>query len=325
MTNRNHIARHYSKWGYIFAIPFALVFLVFHLWPLGSTLYYSVCELKHAGNTNPIFLPTIGEPLLKNFGEVFKSTSFKDALRNTFVFWIGATIPEWILAFWLAATVTDRRLKIKGRWLFKTSFLLPQLITSSTAAGTILTTIASLIGFVYVASMINGFGYTDEDMEFFFSVKFLVIVVYMFMHFGITFIYAVAGITGIPVEVFEAAEIDGADRWKTFFHITVPCMKPIMFFITVISVIDGIAMVEVPSWFGIFDTSRKALTLMQYLQNQAFMGSYIYDRASAASVVLLGITAILAGILYFVFLWDKDEAKARRLMKKELKAMKKAA
>ena len=64
---------------------------------------------------------------------------------------------------------------------------------------------------------------------------------------------------------------------------------------------------------------------MQYLQNQAFMGSYIYDRASAASVVLLGITAILAGILYFVFLWDKDEAKARRLMKKELKAMKKAA
>ena len=145
------------------------------------------------------------------------------------------------------------------------------------------------------------------------------------MHFGITFIYAVAGITGIPVEVFEAAEIDGANRWKTFFHITVPCMKPIMFFITVISVIDGLAMVDVPSMFGIFDTSRKALTLMQYLQNQAFMGSYIYDRASAASVILLGFALAFAVIMYFVFLWDKDEAKARRLMKKELKAMKKAA
>ena len=98
-------------------------------------------------------------------------------------------------------------------------------------------------------------------------------------------------------------------------------MKPIMFFITVISVIDGLAMVDVPSMFGIFDTSRKALTLMQYLQNQAFMGSYIYDRASAASVILLGFALAFAVIMYFVFLWDKDEAKARRLMKKELKAM----
>ena len=325
MTNRNHIARHYTKWGYIFAIPFTLAFLVFHLWPLGSTVYYAFCELKHAGNYNPIFLPTIGEPIYRNFAEVLKSVSFHDAFRNTFIFWIGATIPEWILAFWLAATVTDRRLKIKGRWLFKTSFLLPQLLSSGTAVGTILTTVASVIGFIYVASMINGFGYTDEDFEFFFSVKFLVIVVYMFMHFGITFIYAVAGITGIPVEVFEAAEIDGANRWKTFFHITVPCMKPIMFFITVISVIDGLAMVDVPAMFGIFDTSRKALTLMQYLQNQAFMGSYIYDRASAASVILLGFALAFAVIMYFVFLWDKDEAKARRLMKKELKAMKKAA
>lgn len=324
-TDRNHIARHYTKWAYIFIIPFVVAFLLFNFYPLVSTFYYAFCDLKHAGNTDPKFLPTIGLPLFKNFAEVFNSTSFKDALRNTFVFWIGATIPEWILAFWLAAMVTDRRLKIKGRWLFKTSFILPQLIASSTAAGTILATISSVIGFIYVAAMIDGFGYTDKDFEFFFSVKFLVIVVYMFMHFGITFIYAVAGITGIPVEVFEAAEMDGADRWKTFFHITVPCMKPIMFFITVISVIDGLAMVEVPSWFGLFDTSRKSLTLMQYLQNQAFMGSYIYDRASAASVVLLGLTAVFAGILYFIFLWDKDEAKARKLRKKELKALKKAA
>ena len=325
MTNRNHIARHYTKWGYIFAIPFTLAFLVFHLWPLGSTLYYSVCELKHAGNYNPIFLPTLGLPIYKNFAEVVKSVSFRDALRNTFIFWIGATIPEWILAFWLAATVTDRRLKIRGRWMFKTAFLLPNLLSSGTAVWMIFGSVMSVISFVYIASMINGFGYTDEDFEFFFSVKFIVIVVYMFMHFGITFIYAVAGITGIPVEVFEAAEIDGADRWKTFFHITVPCMKPIMFFITVISVIDGLAMVDVPGMFGAFDTSRKALTLMQYLQNQAFMGSYIYDRASAASVILLGFALAFAVIMYFVFLWDKDEAKARRLMKKELKAMKKAA
>ena len=154
------------------------------------------------------------------------------------------------------------------------------------------------------------------------SVQFFIIVASIFLHFGITFIYAVAGITGIPVETFEAAEIDGANRLQTFFRITLPSMRPMLFFITVVSVVDGLGMYDVPSLFGAYDTTRSNLTLMMYMQNQAFQGSYAYDRASAASLIMLAIYIIAAVIVYFVLLRDKDEIKLKRQRRQELRELK---
>ncbi len=315
MGKKIQLEKRYSKWGYIFIIPFLLIFLVFHFWPLASTVYYAFCYLKHAGNTNPQFLPLIGQPWYKNFVEIFGSRSFHDAFRNTFLFWIGETVPQWILAFWLAVMLTDRRIKMKGRILFKTAFFFPKLVPG---------TIWEMIGIIQVgagmflmASMMNGFGIMPEDMEIFSSVQFLIIVVTVFFQFGITVIYAIAGITGIPVEIFEAAEIDGANRIQTFFRVTIPCMRPMMFFITVVTIVDGLGMIDIPSVFGLFDTFRRNLTLMQYLENQAFLGSYAYDRASAASVILLIIYGIIAWLVYFFLLRDKDEARLRRQIRKE--------
>lgn len=325
MKSKNRLARRYTKWAYIFIIPFVVAFLLFKFYPLGSTFYYAFCDLKHAGNTNPKFLPTIGVSLFKNFEDIFGSSSFKIALGNTLLYWICAMIPEWIVAFWLAAVVTDRRLSIKGRWLFKLAFYFPHLTIGTAAVSYIVSSVANIVGFTYIASMINGFGFTEEDINFFMSAPFLIVVVYALMHFGITFIYAVAGITGIPMEVFEAAEIDGANRIQTFFHVTIPNMKPIMFFISVICIVDGIGMTDVPLFFGSFNISRNNLTLMNYMANQAFMGSYLYDRASAASIILLLIFIFFAIILYFIFLWDKDEAKMRRLRRKEIREARKTA
>ena len=326
MSNRNLINRRYTKWGYIFSIPFLIAFLAFNFIPLASTFYYAFCYLKHAGNTHPEFLPLVGKPWYQNFKDIFKSKSFWDAFKNTFFFWIASVIPEWILAFWLAVMMTDRRLKIKGRMIFKTGFFFPKLVAGTALGGSLLIHLISFvgdsIGNVLMASAINGFGITPEDLEPFMNVRFFIIVVTIFMHFGITFIYVVAGITGIPVETFEAAEIDGANRLQTFFHVTLPSMKPILFFVTVISVVDGVGMIDIPSYFGPYDSLRRNLTLMMYMENQAFAGSYAYDRASAASLVLLAIYIIISGIVYMTLLRDKDEAKLKKLIRQERKAAK---
>lgn len=327
MGKKLQLEKRYNKWGYIFSIPFIVVFLIFSFWPMASTVYYAFCYLKHAGNTNPQFLPSIGQPWYKNFAEIFKAKSFHDALRNTFFFWIAQTIPEWLLAFWLAAVMTDRRLKIKGRFLFRTSFFFPKLVAGTTLGGSLLIHLISFfgeaVGITLTAASIDGFGITPEDLEFFVSVPFFIIVVSIFMHFGIVFIYAVAGITGIPVEIFEAAEMDGANRIQTFFRITLPCMRPMLFFITVITVVDGLGMVDIPSYFGTYDTLRTNLTLMMYMENQAFLGSYAYDRASAASLVLLLIYILISVILYFTLIRDKDEARQKKLLKQKLKSLEK--
>ena len=323
----SNLTKRYTKWGYIFAIPFVVAFLIFHFYPLMSTVYYAFCYLKHAGNTDPQFLPAIGQPLFKNFIEIFKAKSFWDALKNTIFFFVASFVPEWIMAFWLAATITDRRLKIKGRALFKTAFFFPKLVQGTTISvgGQLLSSIATFVGLTAVAFAMDGFGIEPEDLEFLMSVRFFIIVLTVFMHFGITFIYVVAGITGIPVEVFEAAEIDGANRLQTFFRVTLPCMKPMLFFITVVTVVDGLGMNDIPSYFGPYDTLRRNLTLMMYLQNQAFQGSYAYDRASAASLILLLMFITIAAVVYYFLLYDKDEAKLKKAQRAERRSMKKGA
>lgn len=323
MSNKNRIERRYTKWGYIFVIPFVVVFLIFSFWPMVSTIYYAFCYLKHAGNTNPVLLPLLDEPKpwYYNFMDVFVAKSFWDALKNTLLFFFASTIPEWLLAFWLAAMMTDRRMKIRGRFVWKTAFFFPKLVAGSALGYSVLDHILTVVGqgsfYTIAASAMNGFGFKEKDFEFLTSVQFFIILTTIFMHFGITFIYAVAGITGIPVEVFEAAEIDGANRLQTFFKVTLPSMRPMMFFITVVSVVDGIGMYDIPSLFGPFDTFRRNLTLMMYMEKQAFAGSYAYDKASAASLVLLMIYILMSGIIYFLFLRDRDEAKLRKLNKQK--------
>ena len=321
MANRNKISRHYTKWGYIFVLPFLAIFLAFNFYPLMCTIWYAFCDLRGLESPGPRFLPSIGEPWFRNFLEVFEASSFHDAFFNTLMFFVVTTIPEWLLAFWLAAAITDRRLGIKGKTLYKTAFIFPKLVSGSTLSGLLLEHLimftTTTVGFIYVASMINGFGLDMQDFKFFFSNRFLCIVVSVVIHFGITFIYAVAGITSIPVEVFEAAEMDGANRLQTFLHITLPCMKPIMFFISVVALVDGLGMSEVPSAFGMYDTTRRCLTIAMYITNQAYMGANIFDRASAASIILLGIMGVGALIIYFAFIRDKDEAQLRKLIRKE--------
>ncbi|MCR5616567.1 MAG: sugar ABC transporter permease [Saccharofermentans sp.] len=328
MANRNNISRHYTKWGYIFVLPFLLIFLVFNFYPLLTTVYYAFCDLRRFENPGPRFLPSIGEPWYRNFQQVFEAKSFHDAFRNTMLFFVLTAVPEWIIAFWLAAAVTDRRLKIKGRTIYKTAFIFPKLIEGSALSGILLEhlvmTTAMAVGYVYMAMLIDGFGITVQDIKFFLSIRFLIIVVSILMHFGITFIYAVAGITSVPVEIFEAAEMDGANRLQTFFRVTIPCMKPVLFFISVVTLVDGLGMFNVPSSFGLFDSLRINLTMMQYIMNQAYMGGYIYDRASAASLILLAMCGVGALIIYFIFIRDKDEARLRKLRKKELREAAKA-
>lgn len=323
MGKHKSLERHYNKWGYIFILPFVLAFLIFHLWPMISTFYYAFCDLKRVSviTEPPKLLTSNGLPWYKNFQDLFATSSFKISIKNTFVFMICQIIPEWILAFWLAATMTDRRLKVKGRSMFRTSFFFPKLVFGSSMGYRVFFSItgyvASSVAFALTAAAIDGFGVTEKDFEFFLSNRFLIAAVSVFMHFGITFIYAVAGMTSIPVEVFEAAEMDGSSRLHTFFHVTLPSIRPILFFIVVVSVVDGLNMSDIPAMLSDrYDVSRTGLTMMNFLENMLSMGQ-VWDRASAFSLVLFALSVIISGFIYFFLIRDRYEAKLARLRRKE--------
>ena len=321
MGKKKSLERHYNKWGYIFIIPFMAAFLIFHFWPMATTFLYAFCDLKHTTVVdNPQLLVSKGFPWYKNFTDLFQTSTITIAMKNTFKFWICQTIPEFILAFWLAAMMTDRRLKVKGRTVFKTAFFFPNLMTGSALGvlvlSNIITTAATVAGYVLMAASVDGFGVTVKDFEFFLSEHFLIIVTGVLVHFGKTFIYAVAGMTSVPVEIFEAAEIDGSSRLHTLLHITLPNMRPILFFIMMLSVIDGLAFSDVPSMIANpFDVMRTSVTIMTFIENILGFGN-AYDRASAFCLILLAISAVMSALIYFFFIRDRYDAKLKRQMRK---------
>ena len=132
MNNKKLVS--YSKYGYIFAIPFVLTFLIFTLYPIIYTFTIGFTDLHGAGKTELHFLPSVGKPLFQNFVDVITSGSFQKAFTNTVRIWVVNFIPQMAFALLFTAWFTDRRTKLKGQGIFKILFYLPNIITSATVA-----------------------------------------------------------------------------------------------------------------------------------------------------------------------------------------------
>ncbi len=319
---RNKKLVDYAKFGYLFSLPFIIAFLIFTLYPVVYTLLIGFTDLKGAGNTEWHFLPSVGKNLFVNFTDVLGSSSFQKAFKNTWIIWIMNFIPQIGFALLFTAWFTDRRSKVKGQGLFKILFYMPNIITAATIA--ILFT--KLFGYPKgaVNDILLSFGrkeaFNFEANEW--PVKTIIAFIQFFQWYGHTMVNLIAGVIGISPEIFEAAEIDGANRVETFFFVTIPCIRQIMLFVLVTSLIGGLNMFDIPQLYIGTRCNNAGLTTNMYIRNQAFAGSYMYNRAAAASVILFIVIIILSSILFYI-LRDKDEARIKKLRKQELRAARK--
>jgi multiple sugar transport system permease protein len=135
-------------------------------------------------------------------------------------------------------------------------------------------------------------------------------------------IVLISGILGISPELFEAAEIDGASGFQQFWYVTLPNLKTIMLFTLVTSLIGGLNMFDIPRLFLNGGPNNATSTAALFIYDQAFSGSYMYNRASAASMIMFAIIAVLSAFVFFM-LRDKDEAKLRKIIRQQEKAYKK--
>ena len=133
-----------------------------------------------------------------------------------------------------------------------------------------------------------------------------------------------AGMMGINPSLYEAAQIDGANGFQTFFKITIPMLKPIMLFTLVTSAVGGLQMYDIPSLFNVNGSSMSGgpndttTTMTMYI-----MRLYNTDigRAAAVSVLLFIITLIIS-IGLFISMGDKEKKRDEKARKKALKAAK---
>ena len=293
----------YAKWGYLFILPFFLVFLVFQLVPLVSTFYYSFFEYYRDGLTvvGPNFVG------LKNYQELL-SADLPKYIGNTIDMWLIGFIPQIIVSLVLAAWFTDVRLRIKGKTFFKVVIYLPNLIMAS-AFAMLFFALFSVNG--PVNGLLKSLGVIHTPIRFLSSVagtRGLVGLMNFLMWFGNTTILLMAAVMGISPSMFEAAELDGADHRQTFFKITLPLIRPILVYVLITSMIGGMQMFDIPQILtnGKGSPNRTATTVIMYLNNHLY--SKNYGAAGAISVVLFIICAILCVGVYFT-LNQEDEKK----------------
>jgi multiple sugar transport system permease protein len=154
------------------------------------------------------------------------------------------------------------------------------------------------------------------------AAKCIVSFIQFWQWYGYTMIVLISGILGISPELFEAAEIDGASGFQQFMYVTLPNLKTIMLFTLVTSLIGGLNMFDIPRLFLNGGPNNATSTAALFIYDQAFSGSYMYNRASAASMIMFAIIAVLSAFVFFM-LRDKDEAKLRKIIRQQEKVYKK--
>jgi multiple sugar transport system permease protein len=290
----------YARWGYIFIIPFFIVYAIFTLYPQILTVYNSFFEYYRDGLTvvGPRFVglqnyKTLFEPGAAGYVPIFKY------LGNTVWLWLLGAVPQFVIAMMLALFFTSTRLNIKGQQFFKSVIYMPNLIMASCFA-MLFFSLFSQVG--PVNQFLVSSGAISTPINFLgmqVTVQTLIALMNFLMWFGNTTILLMAGIQGIDEPMFESARLDGSTSTQVFFNITMPLLMPIFIYVFITSMIGGIQMFDVPQVLtnGKGLPNNTSTTLIMYL-NQFLGISKNYGMAGAVSVLLFIVTAILS---IFVF------------------------
>ena len=295
----------YAKYGYLFSIPFIVVFCIFNLYPTIYTAILGFTDCKGLGNTDWNFLT---EEPFKNFVNVLKNPSFITSVKNTFKIWIMNFIPQITLALLLTAWFTSRRNVLKGQGFFKVVFYMPNIITAASIA----ILFNALFGYPMgpVNDMLVSTGLRDTPFAFIDSKtasQCIVAFIQFWQWYGYTRIILISGVLGINPEIYEAAEIDGANDIQMFFKVTIPNLKTILLYTLITSMIGGLTMYDIPRLFNDGKPDNSTLTAAMFIHNQAFKGSYMYNRAAAASLLIFIIVAMCSAVIFFLMRDKKGE------------------
>lgn len=295
--------------GYLFIIPFFIIFFGLQLYPIIYTLYLSFQQ--YDGITEAQFIG------LANYTRLIKDPVFLKTIYNTWRIWLCNFIPQ--LAFGLGLAVILTQCRLKGRNFFRAVYYLPNLVTAASVG----VLFSILLGRQYgtINQILLKIGLIEEPIYFLGSPglhgwgwpSFTVSTILWWMWFGHSMIIFMAGIRAIPHELYEAARVDGAGGWQSFWKITLPLLRPIMIYVLVTSLIGGMQNFDIPYvigegvTLGTGDPQKVLLTMVMYLYNTAFK----YSNRGYAAAIAYGLFFIILvfSIIIFVSMQKRDRQK----------------
>ncbi|MDD7160912.1 MAG: sugar ABC transporter permease [Candidatus Ornithospirochaeta sp.] len=289
------IERRQAIWGFLFTVPCLVFFAVFAFYPIISAFLTSLTNRK-AISRNYSFVG------LENYVYIFTKGnggfSLMNSLRATLEFTIGTFVPMVVVSLFVAVLLSQLRKPGHSKF-YELCFYTPAVL-SSVVAATIWMILFQPTGLINQMSnylmMTSGRDYqwlTSNTM-----LQISTMIVYFWKYIGYFTILFITGLASIPSTLYEAALVDGSSRWHSFWHITLPLLKPTVVLVSIMAMLQCLKTFSTQYMFVQGGTARApidVITMNIYFTgvNNGYLG-----RASAMSIVLFLIMLVFTALQF---------------------------
>lgn len=278
-----------AKYGYMFCLPYFVIYLIMGVFPILFTFYVSLMNWNGIGP-----MKFVG---LQNYIKMFqKNYYFLDSLKNTVLMLLIYVPITLIIGLLLANMLFRPTMRLKT--FFRTTNLMPYIV-SSVCIGTLFSQLfdypiggvnSILINLGVIKEGIYWTGYEN-------TARFVVCLMVVWKYMGYYMVMFLAGLTNISNEIIEAAEIDGANSVQTFFRIKLPLIRPTITFLVITACIGGFQLIEEPMLVfskNVGGPDRSVLTTAWNIYETAFGAKLNFGVACAMSYGLFLAIALFS-------------------------------
>ena len=272
--------------AYLFLVPGLLLFLAFRVYPLleGLRLSFTNARLGRAAYAY------VG---LANYVRLLEDSRFHVSLWNTVFYTVASTLPILAIPLFLAVALNRGRL----RTLLRGAFFFPFTLSVVTVGLTWLWLLDPVVGpfnyYAKAAGLPARSWLADPNLA-----MWAIIGTTVWWVTGYYLVIYLAGLQDIPRELYEAAALDGAGAWRSFWRITLPLLRPVLLFVVVTHIIGSFqlfGLVFVVTGGGPGDATR---TVVQHLYETAFQNFFHFGSASAMAWILF-LVILVFSVLQF--------------------------
>ena len=275
-----------AGWGFL--APASLLIFVMSFYPMVQAF---ITSLKTGSSANLQW----ADPIFKNYIRMFKDKVFMTSMGNTFLYLLIQVPIMLVLAILLAQLLNNKDLKFRG--IFRTLIFLP-CATALVSYALIFKTLFATEGLIN--AFLKGIGIIQENINWLGqsgTAKAVIIIALLWRWTGYNRVFFLAGLQNIEYSVYEAANIDGASGWKTFWHITVPLLRPVIVMTGIMSINGTLQLFDESVNLTNGGPSNTTITMSHYIYNNSLgQGVANFGYASAMSFVIFILVAVLAFI-----------------------------
>lgn len=274
--------------GWIYLMPGTLLITIMSFIPIINAV---ITSLKTGSSANMKW----AEPLFYNYTRILKDQLFQRSMFNTFLYLIIEVPIMLILAMLLAQLLNNHDLKFKG--FFRTCVFLP-CATSLVSYSLIFKSLFATEGLIN--TILVKIGILETNYNFLgnpTSAKIIIIIALIWRWTGYNMVFFLAGLQNIDYSVYEAAKIDGASGWQTFWKITVPLLRPTIVMTAIMSINGTLQLFDESVNLTSGGPANSTITMSHYIYNNSFgQGVANFGYASAMSFVIFVMVAVLSFI-----------------------------